>query len=484
LIYNPHYDIKELKRYAMIMIAMVALLKVTMGFAAGIMLVMVFVSISRRKMHDLVFWVLFMTMTSVGNHKIFSTNFITMMTVRASLILMIMAVLPKVFNAGRSRVTKPFFGLLFYLFWEALISVQGYSPIISYLKLGLFICIFFAFIGVANTVNMAPHVDMRKLRSAVLGVVALMVLGSVALIPFPSIGMMAADREMIIRMQLGEMVNLFCGMCGHSQALGPVMGVLGTFILADLVFSIKRWDRLYLALFIACPLVIYRTSSRTGMGTFLAGVLFVGFMLMQSRGVNARWKGKVLSSFLMLGILGVGAAAVVPSIRMRVAKYALKWTSDASREEVTVEGMFSSRQKLIDRALYNYRKKPMTGNGFQVSDDMVNQRRRGFLSYLSAPIEKGVWIYAVLEEGGAPGMIFFAGWLLAFFSTMMKRRAYVASGTFFAFVMSNTGEFTIFAMTYMGGFLWTISVMATTLDAARMKDDARRRAFGPYGYVG
>jgi len=466
--YNPHYDFKELRRYAMIIIAMVALLKVTMGFAALIMLVMVFMSISRRKMHDLVFWVLFMTATSLGNHKVFSTNFITVMTVRMSLVLMTLAVFGKVFNANRSQMTKPFLGLLVYLFWEAMVSIQGYSPIISYLKLGLFTWIFFAFVGVANAVNASYHVDERKLRAAFLSVVGLMVFGSFALIPLPSIGMMAPDKETIIRMQLGESVSLFCGMCSHSQALGPVMGVLGTLVFSDLVFSIKKWDRLYLALLVCCPLVIYRTSSRTGMGTFLAGILFVGFMLMQSRGVNARWKGKVLSSFMMLGILCVGAAAILPSVRMRVAKYALKWTADTG-EDVTVEGMFSSRQQKIDIEMYNFRRKPFTGNGFQVSDDMANERRSGLLSYLSAPVEKGVWIYAVLEEGGWPGMILFSGWLIFLFPTLMKRRAYVAAGSFFAFMMSNTGEFCIFAMTYMGGFNWAVSLMATTLDTARKR---------------
>jgi len=71
------------------------------------------------------------------------------------------------------------------------------------------------------------------------------------------------------------------------------------------------------------------------------------------------------------------------------------------------EEMMATRQGLIDRAMYNWRKKPLIGNGFQVSDEMQYEHRKGFADYLSAPIEKGVWISAVLEEGGVIGLSLF-----------------------------------------------------------------------------
>ena len=461
------YDVKALKRYFITILVMVAALKVTMGFAAIAMLIALFGSFARRKMEDVLFWILLLTVTSTGNHIIFSTNFITVTTVRLALILSFFPVFARIFSARRRGGNSVFLGLLVYLLWEAAISGQGYSPVISYLKLGLFTWIYLAYCGIANTVNDAPQVNPRRLRAAILSIVILMIGGSFALIPFPGIASMTPDQEMLARIAAGEGVNLFCGMCSHSQALGPLMGILGTIVFADMVFSVRRGDPLYIALLTMCPLVIYRTSSRTGMGTLLGGICMVGFVLMQSRGLGNRWKGKVLFNFIFLGLLFVTIAILVPSIRGRVAKYALKWGDRAEHREVTVKEMFATRQEKIDIAMYNFRRKPLLGNGFQVSDTMQYERRSGLLSYFSAPIEKGVWIYAVLEEGGVPGLILLSAWMLIVFAVLIHRRYYVMVSTFFALVMANTGEFCMFAMTFTGGFYWAMVFAAGTLDGQR-----------------
>lgn len=461
------YDVKALKRYFITILVMVVALKVTMGFAAIAMMIALFGSLARRKMEDVLFWILFLTVTSTGNHTIFSTNFITVMTVRLTLVLSLLPVFAKIFFARRCGGNSVFLGLFVYLLWEAAISGQGYSPIISYLKLLLFSWIYLAYCGIANTVNDAPQVNPRRLRAAILSIVILMIGGSFALIPFPGIASMTPDKETLARIAAGEGVSLFCGMCGHAQALGPLMGILGTLVFADMVFSVRRGDPLYMTLLVICPLVIYRTSSRTGMGTLLGGICMVGFVLMQSRGLGNRWKGKVLFNFIFLGLLFLMAALLVPGIRDRVAQFALKWGDRTVRQEVTVEGMFSSRQEKIDIAMYNFKRKPWIGNGFQVAEEMQYERREGFLSYLSAPIEKGVWVYAVLEEGGIPGFILFSVWLLIVFSVLIRRRYYVMASTFFAFVMANTGEFCFFAMTFTGGFFWALTFAAGTLDGQR-----------------
>ena len=463
------YDVKALKRYCLMFVGMAVLLKVTAGFGAIVALVMALAAVGRRRAADLVFWVLFMTATSVGNYKVLSTNFITLMTVRATLMLLSLFVLNRLFSPRGGYCFNPFFGLIPYLLWEAAISIQGFSPIISYLKLILFTTIFCTLIGTMKTVDSTRWLDVRQLRSAILTVVLMMVVGSIALIPFPGLSMMARTIEQAQAMARGEMVSLFCGMCSHSQALGPVMAVLGTFLFADLVFSIRRWDPLYLFAFLCCPYLVYRTSSRTGMGSLLAGVFMVGFLLMQSRGVSARWKGKVVSTLVLVGFFCFFLAAFVPAIRDRIVQYALKFGDRNVKQEVSVEGMLSTRQALMDRASDNFHKKPFLGNGFQVSDLMVGVKRSGFLSYLVAPIEKGVWFYAIPEEGGVPGMILFSGWLVCLFFALNRRKAYVMASTFFAFIMTNTGEFTVFAMTYMGGFLWAISLASGTLDSARRR---------------
>lgn len=112
----------------------------------------------------------------------------------------------------------------------------------------------------------------------------------------------------------------------------------------------------------------------------------------------------------------------------------------------------------------------MLGNGFQVAAHMAGEHRQGFWSYLSAPIEKGVWTAAILEEGGVVGFILFAGFLLSTFFTLWKRHAYISASCLFTMALSNMGEFTFFSMTYTGGLIWALAFSAVVLDAQRMKD--------------
>lgn len=465
---SDQYDHKALKRYLIMTIGCVALMKFTGGYGAMLYAFLALAAFASRKSVTLIYWVLFLTISSTGNPAVFGRNAVSVLTVRLILVMLTFLVAGKVFgNLRSSRCMTPIWGIVVYMLWECAVSLQGYSPIISYLKLFLFFCIFLALFGVANEVNASTRVNAKILRSAILSIVALMTLGSVVLFPL-GIGQMSGEAA-LEAIQSGEAVSLFCGMCSHSQAMGPMAGVLGTFLFADLIFSIKKWDKFYLAMLVSCALVCYKSSSRTGMGTFIAGCGMVTFFFLQSRGVGQRWKGKVMSAATLMVVAAAVAVVALPQLRERVAKFALKKAESSESGRVTIEGMFSSRQEKIDIAMRNFRNKPFQGNGFQVSEEMQFQKRSGLTSYLAAPIEKGVWMYAILEEGGIVGFILFTGWLIVLFPTLYKRHAYVMAGTMFAFIMANVGEFCLFAMTYVGGFYWALVFAAGTLDVQRMK---------------
>ena len=204
------------------------------------------------------------------------------------------------------------------------------------------------------------------------------------------------------------------------------------------------------------------------MGTMIAGIGMVTLLVMKAKGIGSHWKGKLMMAINAFVIVGVIAVVALPSVRGKVSKFVLKWDMSGD-SPITTEDVLSSRQEKIDIALYNYRKKPLLGNGFQVSDEMQFERRSGIVDYLSAPIEKGIWLYAILEEGGAVGMILFCGWLIVLFTLLIKRHAYIGASVFFAFLTANLGEFSLFSMTYVGGFYWTFTFAAVCLDVQRMK---------------
>ena len=465
---TSEYDLKVVIRY-LVKIALAALIwKVTSGVGAVIVTFWVLMSLLKDKPIEMMFWVMFITFTSCGNRNFFVTNVVSMVIVRATLLVLSGLLSLRLLGGGReARLMTPFWGIMAYVAWEFIVSAQGFQPVVSYLKLVLFLVVFLAMYGVANLVNRSTRANARTLRSAVLAVLSFVILGSMALIPFPSMSLMV-DKAAIEAMLAGEVVSLFQGMSSHSQVLGPLMGVLGTFVFADLAFSIKKWDKLYLLLLVCCPYLCYKTSSRTGMGTMIAGIGMATLMVMKARGLGTNWKSKLVSTIGMFSVVAVIAAAAVPGIRNAVAKYALKWTKDAP-VEVRMEDMLSSRQAAIDEAVMNFKKNPILGNGFQVSSDMVNTKRESLASYLSAPIEKGVWIYAIPEEGGVVGMFLFCTWLVVLFFLLIKRHAYTGASVFFAFMVSNMGEFSLFSTSYVGGFFWTLTFAAICLDVLRMK---------------
>ena len=101
---------------------------------------------------------------------------------------------------------------------------------------------------------------------------------------------------------------------------------------------------------------------------------------------------------------------------------------------------------------------------------MAREKSKG-LAVLSAPIEKGVWVTAVLEEGGVVGWIIFVVFLVASITTSIKRKAYIGASCLFVFMVSNMGEFSFFSMSYLGGFCWAMVFVGLALDMRKMTDE-------------
>ena len=190
---------------------------------------------------------------------------------------------------------------------------------------------------------------------------------------------------------------------------------------------------------------------------------------MNARGIRARWKSKVMTVAMgILSVLLIGAA-FIPSLQTRAIKFLLK-TKSEDVGPVTTERITSSRMGLVEESLRNFRKSPLIGNGFQVSESMKRQKSKG-LAVLSAPIEKGVWVTAVLEEGGVIGWCIFVCFLIASITTSIKRKAYLGASCLFVFMVSNFGEFSFFSMSYLGGFCWAMVFVGLALDMRKMGDE-------------
>lgn len=473
---SKFYDTRAILRDLRLILLMMVIGKVTHGLAMFAVPVLIQMSIASRRPIRLVFWVLLSTFMCQANRGLFTVSFASVMSVRGGLVLLALMLtggLMGGLSRKNGRFLSPFLGMMAYMLWAFVASLQGWEPIVSILKIVLFVVVYIGLLGAASFVNSSKTVTLRQFRSVLLSIFAFVVVGSVLLIPF-GIGMMSG------RDALRAGGSLFMGMTCQSQVLGATIGVVGTFIFADLVFSIKKWDRFYVLLLLSCPLLIYKSGCRTGMGTLIAGWGLVVFLAMQARGIGAAWKGRLINLALIVVVLGGVAIVAIPSVRTKTVQYIVKYDK-SDNVELTTDAVMGSRQSTIDSALANFHENPLFGNGFQVNERIRDEERSGFMSYLSAPVEKGTWVVAVPEETGIVGMLILCIWILILVLSLARLRAYIGLCVFWASLTSNLGEFAMFSMTYTGAFHWALIFLGVSMDVLREREAREARQMAMMG---
>ena len=450
------------------MLFLVAAMKFTGGAGFVLIFPFLFYAFAKNRMDLLVACLIITSIVTMGNGNFMPKDAVFSLANRGLYILVGGVMFFQMVGSQAIRMTTPFLSLFAYLFYMALVSSVGWSPLVSYLKLILFTTVFLAYFFTANAA-VKRHTDPAKLRSAMLVVASFLIFGSVALLPFPELATLSAD--FYVRQGLPIPAgSLFTGVTFQSQALGPLVSIFASVLLADLCFSVGRMDKLYGALLLCTPILIYKTGSRTAMGTYLAGLFFVLFIFMCARTSRQRatWKLKVLNIAFLAGFLLSVLVVATPGFRQSALNFAYKTgTTDIQEEQRGFDSLISSRQGLIDESMANFHASPWIGNGFQVNRAMADREIRSWKQLLSAPIEKGVWIAAILEEGGIFGMALFVLFIIVSLSLALSRRAYIAAAALFVFLVMNLGEFDFFAMSSTGGVAWGIIFIAAALDAQR-----------------
>ena len=167
----------------------------------------------------------------------------------------------------------------------------------------------------------------------------------------------------------------------------------------------------------------------------------------------------------------------LPNVREGAVKFALKYSSDVdSSTHLELKEVMSTRQGLMDESLYNWRKKPIIGNGFQVMETMQYEKRESLKDYLTAPIEKGVWVTAILEEGGVIGLFLFCLFWIPAVLALWSSGHCATSALLLSFIIMNMAEFTMFSMSGVGGFIWAVIFLMAILEGKQKEQDAMRSA--------
>lgn len=368
----------------------------------------------------------------------------------------------KIFGKRKNNLIKPVFMILPYILFISFSSLFGFNPAISYMKLILWSSVMLAFVSVTILVVNDRKVTSKDVREMCLSVAIFFVSGSILLSFIPSIGYLTPEEFVFS----SDSLSLLKGVANHSQSLGPICVLLIVLLLADNIFSLQKFDVLYTLLILGAIYLVYSTHSRTAMASLLATLSFIFFIAMRRNpAIGKKWQRKI-AGFVVFGIFSLGIfVAVYQPIQRQIIMFTLKTVKTDAQFDV--DSMLSSRSALLDLAMYNFKKSPVIGNGFQVSVDMKNVKINSITDLISAPVEKSTWVYAILEEGGVIGMVLFLFFVITMYVSLLKRGGYVSVSVFTSLLLVNLGEFSIFAMSGMGGVIWALFFIALIIDSKR-----------------
>jgi len=363
-------------------------------------------------------------------------------------------------------------------------SVQGYFPMISYLKLINFTLFMVGLYYGTKSLYRNPA-QLEKLRAFFFAFCIFIIVGSILIRSNPqaaylnSFGNVDADtaNEIIrARIAMGMSPGYFAGITAHSQCLGPILVCVFGWALCDMLFLMKRFCWVHVFVLAMCPVFIFMTRSRTA---FLALIVFSlalwGFCMPRIR-VASKLRQKAVSmaffGFVMLFIAGIAAEISNQS----VTKFLRKIETDVSEDTRDLtQALTESRMGKIEQGYEEFKRSPLLGNGFQVIEEHIAEYQAGRISLYSAPIEKGFWPTMVLGETGILGFVTFMVFLLCFYSTCFRKRYVVTISLFSMYLFSNFGEANIFAPGGNGGPEWMLTVVGGFVIDLLVQNDADRR---------
>lgn len=367
---------------------------------------------------------------------------------------------------GRNQI--PLGILYFYLIVAVISSIEGYCPVISYLKvLNFFVFITGIYVGTKN-LDRCPN-DIRQIRYTFLALAFIIEYGSLITLFWPSVAYFTSLRSVIaeLGLEVAEevfqenegMTALFTGVTVHSQFLGPMLACCLGWILCDMSASLRSVTPLHVALLIPIPVLAYMTRSRLALVVIVAAVFVVMFYTIPQSYLSPKIRSR-FSSIMFTGVMLFCVYGIVMEVSNGAISRWLRKTNDvASDARNTVEAFTSSRQGLIELNVEDFRKNAIWGSGFQVDSTTKEKFENGQVNVFSASIEKGLLPLMILGETGIVGAIVFFLFLVSFYVTCHSRHLIATSSLFTVYLATNMAEATFFAPSGGGGVEWIVLVV-------------------------
>ena len=368
---------------------------------------------------------------------------------------------------GRHKL--PLIGIVPFIMAAIISSVDGWAPSVSLIKLANF-CVFLFGIWFGTQNLQERPKDVLLLRSFFLALACLLVFGSIPTMAIPSVGYATTLQwymgegaevinEMFQQIKADSGITLFCGITSHSQTLAPLLALTVGWVLCDMLLLERRFRWLHICIIIFALPLIYLTRSRLGLISVVAALYMGAFYAARKIQLPASLRARLSQGIMVSGALLVVVVIVAQLTTGAMSRWVRKTNKEEDDRRSLGEAFTSSRMGLIEQSLYEFRRNPMFGSGFQVAEytrDLV-AASRGFI--LSAPIEKGLAPVMVLGETGILGEMCFIIFIVSFCGTCVRRKYVVTFSLFTVMLVTNMGEATFFSPGGTGGILWMVGVV-------------------------
>lgn len=354
--------------------------------------------------------------------------------------------------------------LFLYVGVACLSSIDGWMPLISYLKLLNFSLMLIGFCLMAKMMQTTVS-SLYALRAFFMAMSVILIVGSLVSYYVPSVGfsMTLYKLEGYGTIMTGEELvesgagMLFNGMTCHSQALAPVTACLGTWVLCDMLLIERRMAPLHCLVLLCVPGLLYMSRSRGGLLTLACTTLITCFLVIPRAKLPLKVKRHLGAAMVVVavGLIGVG---VYFQMKNEALSRWLRKTDDVASDTRSLgEAFTGSRRVSTEMNLRDFSLNPLLGKGFQVMQGMRQAYASRMINLFSASIEKGVTPYVILGETGLLGAGAFLVFLFSFYRTCLRRGYLSLLTSFSCFLVANLADSTFFSPSAMGGFMWMVA---------------------------
>lgn len=476
---------KDVSKATIALIAVLAMCRLTLGGIAVIIgVVGLFAALMRKPAATACCFIIFPLLV-VFNRAIIGVDGFILLVSRFAFGLMVLAGILSGTSSMLSRERLPIGWILLYIAVSCISSIDGWMPLISYLKIFNFVLMLLGLFLLTKVMQSTPR-SLLVLRVMFMAISVVMIIGSLLVYFVPSVGYSMLLYKMEgygVAVSAADFASsegklLFNGMTCHSQMLSPVVACLGTWVLCDMLLIERKPTILHGSILACVPVLLYMSRSRGGI-LMLVCVIALTCLTTIPKARLPQWVKRKLGFAMLVVTIGIGGVGIYFQVKNEAISRWIRKTEDIAADTRTLgEAFTSSRQFLIERNLRDFKLNPIIGKGFQVTEDMEWLYNTGRITWFAASVEKGVTPYVILGEAGILGALAFLIFLGAFYSTCFRRGYMSLMTSFTCFLVANLADSTIFSPSGLGGFMWMVTCVGSFSTDCLAKRLHQQRSYG------